>query len=270
MRERFYSQFFQEELNDFRFCRIRFTPSEIVNFVDASAAYDEFEGLYREYGNPEVALDRLSDTRIRSRVEAYNRWTTDIGQVDTAFCFAAFLGEHLESLCCGGMPERYEFLTESYTGERHFILTEILEMFPISAAHLSNRMGKRHAYELEEEQDVCDLLYTIIKSVFPDARIEEYTPVHAGSSKRIDIVVPGISTVVEIKYVRNSRHAKSVADELIIDFESYHAHADCKTLVAYVWDPERDVIDRSNFIKDLRGLRTKGESSFKVEVMIKP
>ncbi len=226
--------------------------------------------MYQEYSNSEVALDHLSNARVRSQVEEYNRWAINIGQADTAFCFAAFLGEHLEDLCCGGMPERCEFLAESYTGDRRFILTEILEMFPTSTAHLSNRMGNRHPYELEEEQDVRDLLYAIIKSVFPDARIEEYTRVHAGSSKRIDIVVPGISTVVEIKYVRDFRHAKKVADELKIDFESYHAHVDCKTLIAYVWDSERDLVDRSNFIKDLRGLRTKGESSFKVEVMIKP
>lgn len=205
-----YSQFFQEELNDVRFCRIRFTPGEIVNFVDASAAYDEFEGLYQQYDDPELALDQISDDRIRSQVEEYNRWTISIGQADTAFCFAAFLSEYLENLCCGGMSDRYEFLTESYTGDRRFILTEILEMFPTSAAHLSNRMGNRHLYELEEEQDVRDLLYVIIKSVFPDARIEEHTRVHAGGSKRIDIVVPDISTVVEIKYIRSSRHAKKL------------------------------------------------------------
>lgn len=109
----------------------------------------------------------------------------------------------------------------------------------------------------------------IIKSVFPDARIEEHTAVHAGGTKLIDIVIPGISTVVEIKYVRDRRHAKEVANELKVDFESYHIHPHCKRLIAYVWDPHKHLSDRSNFTNDLRGLRAKGASQFEVDVMVK-
>jgi len=168
------------------------------------------------------------------------------------------------------MPDRYEFLSRTYTGDRRFILTEILEMFPACAAQLSNRAGNRPSYLLEQEQDVRDLLYTLVKSVFPDARMEEHTRLHAGGAKRIDIVIPAIFTVIEIKYVRNPRHAKQVADELKIDFESYHVHPHCKTLIAYVWDPSNNLKDRSNFIEDQRGLLVKGASRFSVDVMVKP
>ena len=109
-----------------------------------------------------------------------------------------------------------------------------------------------------------------MKSVFPDARIEEHTRIHAGSAKLIDRVIPGISTVIELKYVRSDQHSKRVADELRIDFESYHVHPHCKSLIAYVWDPDSFLPDRSNFISDLRGLRTKGDHQFKVDVMVKP
>ena len=141
-----YTQLWQEDSEDFRFCRIVFTPAEIVNYVDASLAYDEFESLYKEQGDPDLALAHLTDTRIRNQVEEYNRRAISIGQSDTAFCFAAFLGEHLEALCCGLIPERYEFLSKTYTGDRRFILTEILEMFPSSSSHLTNRTGKRPVY----------------------------------------------------------------------------------------------------------------------------
>lgn len=265
-----YAQFWQEDSNDFRFCRIRLTPAEIVDYVDASFAFDEFKGLLQQYGDSSLAVAHLSNPQVRNRVEEYNRWTISIGQDETAFCFAAFLGKHLEALTCGTMPERYEFLSRTYTGDRRFILAEILEMFPTSVALLANRMRNRPSYDIEEEQDVRDLLYAIVKSVFPDSRIEEHTRIHAGGAKIIDIVIPRISTVIEVKYVRNPQHAKEVANELRIDFESYHIHQDCKTLIAYVWDPNGYLVDRSNFINDLRGLRAKGESRFKVEVMVKP
>lgn len=265
-----YAQFWQEESKDFQFCRIRFRSAEIVAYVNASVAYDDFLGYCNESGDPSAALEQITDAKIRHRVLEYNRWSEHLGQYDTRYCFAAFVGDDLESLTRGGQPDRYEFLSQSYTGDRQFLLTEILEMFTSSANCLTNRSGNRPSYSLEEEQDVRDLLFVIVKSIFPDARVEEYTRVHAGSSKRIDIVVPRISTVVETKFVRNAQHAKKVGDELRIDFESYHIHPNCNKLIAFVWDPASLLADRSNFINDLRGLRSKGGSTFTVEVMVKP
>lgn len=265
-----YTQFWQEESQDFRFCRIRFRPAEIVSYVDASRAYNEFLRHYTLSGDPAAALEQIKDAKIRNQVMEYNRWTESIDQYDTLYCFAAFIGNELEDLTCGGQPDRYEFLSQTYTGDRRFLLTEILEMFPSSAGYLKNRPGNRPSYSLDEEQDVRDLLYVFIKSIFPDAKMEEYTGVHAGSSKRIDIVVPGISTVIEVKFVRTSQHSKKVGDELRVDFESYHIHPNCEKLIAYVWDPTSLLADRSNFINDLRGLRSKGSSTFTVEVMVKP
>jgi hypothetical protein len=106
--------------------------------------------------------------------------------------------------------------------------------------------------------------------VFPDAILESPIQKHAGRAKRTDIAIPLLSIVIEIKFVRDAKHAKNIADELKIDFESYHIHQHCKTLIAYVWDGQSLVPDRSNFIKDLRGLRVKGNHRFNVEVMVKP
>jgi hypothetical protein len=241
-----------------------------VAYVDASLAYDEFLGHYRRSGDPSAALAQISDPGIRDRVLEYNGWTVGIGQSATQFCYAAFLGDHLEDLTCGGQPDRYEYLSHSYTADRRFLLTEILEMFPTSAGYLSKRTADRPPFLLSNEQDVRDLLFAIIKSIFPDARLEEHTRLHAGRSKRIDILVPTIDTLIEVKFVRNSAHSRKVADELRIDFESYHVHPNCRELIAFVWDPKSLLRDRSNFINDLRGLRSKGDSTFAVEVMVKP
>lgn len=265
-----YSQFWREDVQDFRFCRIRLRPAEIVAYVDAATAYDEFLGHFANLGDPAAALEAVSSPVIRRRVHDYNEWTQSIDQLDTLYCFAAFLGDDLKNLTCGGRTDRYEYISETYTGDRRFLLTEILEMFPSCAAYLQARSAGRPCYPLDEEQDVRDLLYALIKSVFPDARVEEFTPLHAGGSKKIDIVVPAIGTVIEAKFVRDAQHAKRVADELKIDFESYHAHPKCARLIAYVWDPARLLVDRANFINDLRGLRVKGDSRFTVDVFVKP
>ncbi len=264
-----YAQFWREELGQFGFCRIRFEPEEIVAYVEASTAYDEFTGWLERLSDPAQALEKVSSTGIRERVLEYNRWA-EREQPDTMYCFAAFAGDHLEGLISGALESRYEFLSETYRPDRRFLLMEILEAFPDAVAHLTARKGGRPSYVAEQEADVHDLLYATIKCIFPDARSEDFTPQHAGGSKRIDIVIPRISVVVEVKYVRDASHARRIADELKIDFESYHKHEDCGRLVAYVWDPGHHLADRSNFIQDLVGARTKGDHTFMVEVYVKP
>jgi hypothetical protein len=75
--------------------------------------------------------------------------------------------------------------------------------------------------------------------------------------------------VVEAKFVRDAKHAKSVADELRIDFESYHAHSGCKQLIALVYDPGLYLPDPQQFEIDLSGLRQKGDHSFEVTVLVR-
>lgn len=240
-----YNYFWRDVDGRFVYTRLRLTPAEIVEYVDAACAYEEFLMLLNLVDDPSAALSGISDARMRKRVEEYNTWTISINQLDTAFCFAAFLGDHLEGLVSGIVKGRHEVFAEKYSGDRRFLLREILELFPQSASQLRQRTGNRPSFEIEQEQDVRDLLYAIIKCVFPDALIEEPARKHAGSAKRIDVVLPSISTVVEIKYVRDPSHSRKVADELKIDFESYHTHPDCKTLIAYVWDPANYLSDRT-------------------------
>lgn len=263
-----YAQFGMDEGRDLRFCRIKFTPPEIFAYVEGCMAYDEFQKYYQELGDPSLALEKISNRTIINRVLNYNIELLE--DSDGHFCFAAFIGDHLEGLVCGWEEDRYEFLAETYDDDRKYLLTEILESFPHAVRFLANRMGNRESYSISNEQDVRDLLFAIIKCSFPDAKIEDPTQIHAGSSKRIDIVIPKISTIIEVKYVRDKQHSKKIADELKIDIESYHSHPSCSKLFAFIWDSERLILDRSNFISNLRGLRTKDNHTFSVEVLIKP
>lgn len=159
-------------------------------------------------------------------------------------------------------------MQETYTGDRRFLLMEIFEGISSSASILQNRDGDRPGFEITCETDFQDLLYAIMKPIFPDARPEEYTPKHATSSKRIDFVIPKISTVIEAKYVRDSRHATKIPGELKVDIESYHAHTDCQQMYGVVWDGNSEIEDIENFEKDLTGPRTIGGDTFHVEIIV--
>jgi len=265
-----YNNFWSDEQTQSVRTRVRLTTPEVVEFVEAAISFDEFNKLLSEFENTRSALNKLTNERIREQVLIYNRWAEKNGELDLQYCFAAFLGDNLEGLCCSIIEDRHEVLTNAYTNDRRFLLEEILEMFVESAHILNSREANRPAFHLEQELDVRDLLYAIIKGIFPDTRIEEFTPKLAGKSKRIDVVIPKLFTVIEVKFVRTKQHASKVADELMIDFESYHNHQHCKTLIAFVWDPNHYISDRHNFIKELKGLRVKNNNRFTVDVLVKP
>jgi hypothetical protein len=208
-----YTQLWRDEIDKFGFCRIQFKPDEIVKFVEALDSYNEYQRYIDQKHSPADALNEISNNKIKRRVQEYNEWAESVGQPDIKYSPAAFLGEELESLVSGGMPDRYEFLQESYTGDRRYLLTEIIEGFPQSVSVLTDRDGNRPDFEITCEQDVQDLLYAVMKPIFPDSRPEEYTKKHATTSKRIDFVIPEISTVIEAKYVRDSSHVGDIPDE---------------------------------------------------------
>lgn len=265
-----YTQLWNDELDKFAFCRIQFEPHEIVSYVDALTAYDEFLS-YREDGiSQEEALEEISSPSVKARVREYNDWIEEVDSGAAPYCLAAFLGEELESLLCGGEEHRYEFMQESYTGDRRFLLEEIFEGFPELVSILKDRGGGRPDFEITCEQDVQDLLYAVMKPIFPDARPEEYTPKHATKSKRIDFVIPEISTVIETKYVRDSSHAGEIPDELKVDIESYHAHTDCQRMYGIVWDGDSLIKDKSTFERELTGPRDIDGNQFQVEVKVLP
>lgn len=114
------------------------------------------------------------------------------------------------------------------------------------------------------------MFYTVLKPIFPDSRPEEYTPKHATTSKRIDFVIPEISTVIEAKYVRDSSHVGEIPDELKVDIESYYEHTECNRMIAVVWDGAGHLTDRPNFEQDLTGPRNIDGAEFQVEVRVIP
>lgn len=165
---------------------------------------------------------------------------------------------------CDQRPDRYELLPNLDQIDQASLLIRIIDNFRIGAHLLADRAHRRPPFIIENEYDVQDLLFTCVRSVFNDARTEEWTPKHAGSSKRVDIVVPSASVLIETKYIRASGHAKAVANE--IDIESYHSHPSCKSILVLVYGPANHIVDPEALETDLSGRRTKGNSSFDVQV----
>lgn len=268
-----YSHFWNDASQSFLYYRISLLPSEIYQYVEAHLARREFQDASANGSDFAEALQAITNPEIRERVHSWGNYGSaklkDGTVVDLRGCAASFYPQGMEALLCGQRHDRYEILPKISTTDRNALVIAAIDNFPVIRRFLENRKHKRPPITMENEYDTQDILFCLLRASFNDASLEEWTPPHAGSSKRIDIVLPSIQTVLEVKHIRDRRHAKRVGDELKIDIESYHTHPKCKQLIAFVHDPEQYIVDPEPLMRDLSGFRKKGESEFEVHVLVR-
>ena len=67
----------------------------------------------------------------------------------------------------------------------------------------------------------------------------------------MDFLLKREEIVIEIKKTRNTLKGKEISDQLIIDKERYRAHQNCKTLIAFIYDPDKHIANPIGLENDL-------------------
>lgn len=142
-------------------------------------------------------------------------------------------------------PNKYD------TSDSEKDLERIFTRFRKVAVRLARRYDGRATLRITDEYDVQDLLHSLLSLYYDDIRPEEWTPSYAGSSVRIDFVIPEIKTVIEVKKTRDSMTDKKLSEELIIDIEKYQKHPDCEKIYCFVYDPDTILRNPAAIKKDL-------------------
>jgi hypothetical protein len=133
---------------------------------------------------------------------------------------------------------------------------------------LTNRRKGAVALSFSTEYDVQDLLHALLRPWVADIRPEEFTPSYAGSSTRMDFLLPAHRLVIELKFVRDSNHAKKIGDELIIDIDHYRRHPECETLWCVVFDPQHLIPNAEGLKNDLEGSRSTKDGTVEVRLLV--
>jgi hypothetical protein len=135
---------------------------------------------------------------------------------------------------------------EAITTIRH-----LARKFHLVVHQLNQRHNGRQPFVITDEYDVQDLFHALLRSFFEDIRDEEWSPSYGGRGSRIDFLLKVEQIVIEIKKTRNGLTAKEIGEQLIIDKARYHSHPDCKTLIAFVYDPDRRIANPRGLEADL-------------------
>jgi CheY-like chemotaxis protein len=146
----------------------------------------------------------------------------------------------------------------------------ILNEFSTASLILQSRGHKKTRVQINDEYDIQDLLHFLYKPLFPDVVPEEYIPKRATRTKRVDLVIRGLETVIETKIARSVEHGRKIPDELDIDIRGYSTHPYCRRLICYVYDPKNHIVDPRAVETDLSGEQTQDGKQLDVSVMIRP
>jgi hypothetical protein len=149
------------------------------------------------------------------------------------------------------------------------VIKDVLYNFSNAVQKINKERRKGHlVFKIEDEYDVQDILYVILKSIFPNLRDEDPIPKVGASSTKIDLILREEKILIEVKMIKmKDSDEKKFIQELKIDFESYHECKWLNKLFCFIYDPYKKTKDNSNFY-DLNGNRTKGEHNFNVELIV--
>ena len=148
------------------------------------------------------------------------------------------------------------------------LLQTLIRGLPRAMHPLAHRRKGAKSLSFDSEYDIQDLLHSQLRPWVSDIRPEEFTPSYAGSSTRMDFLLPAYKLVLEIKRIRDKVHASKVGDELIIDIEHYRCHSDCDHLWCVIYDPQLLIQNPKGLVTDLEGTRNTSDGAVQVRVFI--
>lgn len=100
--------------------------------------------------------------------------------------------------------------------------------------------GQPRQWYIDNEYHVQNLLYFLLGAVFTDIREEEYTRSVGQKKPRVDLEIPSLKLVIEIKFWRSTDKPQKVIGEIAEDASLYLAEGSPhKKIIAFIWDDYR-------------------------------
>lgn len=147
---------------------------------------------------------------------------------------------------------------------------EALEAFGECVRYLNTRRSEGASLKLDDEAAVQDALYLMLRPWIPDLVPENPTDRIASSYSIKDFLSKSNRLVIEVKYIRDRAHGKSVVRELNDDIETYRYHPSCDDLVFFIYDPDALIPDALALRTHLTAPRAYDEKVLRCHAVIKP
>jgi len=124
-------------------------------------------------------------------------------------------------------------------------LVEVLEGIAASMSHWTFETKQRvksvepEQWRMMHEYHVQNLLWTVLRPIFPDLEDEESLKKLGHTTPRADLGVPSLGAIVEVKFLRKKGQSqlKKLTDEIAADRSLYlRDGTGYNSMIAFVWD----------------------------------
>jgi hypothetical protein len=130
------------------------------------------------------------------------------------------------------------------------VLESLLRRMPCVVAELRWRQTDKPVLRIEDERDLEDLIRAILPLHFDAIRPETRTPAYSHCT-RTDLLLPQERIALTMKIARRGLSEIELGDQVEQDVAHYCQRANCRTVVAYIHDPEALLHDRALFERTL-------------------
>ena len=114
-------------------------------------------------------------------------------------------------------------------------------------------------WHIDHEYHFQNLLWLILGSIFPDAKSEEYKEAVGSVHPRLDIVIPTLKLIVEVKYWRATESSSEMIRQIAEDASLYlTANAPYSAIIAVIWDQARRTEQHkllTSGLEEIKGVR---------------
>jgi hypothetical protein len=94
-------------------------------------------------------------------------------------------------------------------------------------------------WDVTSEYHVQNLLWLVLRPIFPDLKAEEYVPSTGHHQPRVDLFIPSLRLVIEVKYLakRGQKALREFTIQLEADASAYtRADSPADQMVVFIWD----------------------------------
>lgn len=149
------------------------------------------------------------------------------------------------------------------------LIKGIFENFQDSIKHLTMHRRKNHdLFKINDEYDVQDLSYVMLRGVFPDLQFENPHFKSGGTNSIVDLMIEQEGIDIELKMIKEKdKNEKEFIRQLKVDFNDYATWAELKDLIVFVYDPYNKTTNKNNFYS-LAGSKTIDNVTFNVHVIV--
>lgn len=109
-------------------------------------------------------------------------------------------------------------------------------------------------WNIENEYHVQNILWAILAPLFPDLNEEETLPPVGPKNPRVDLSIPSVSTIIEVKFVRPTTAFQKVVEEIAADASLYATDPRWRSLIPFIWDDGRRTEEHPKLLAGLKQL----------------